>query len=311
MTTPSTTPGRFPRRALLRGLGGAALLGAAAAGAAPASAAEALRRKATPGRIKTVAYIEVNSNSLANVGRYTLAGSGAPAFDFAMIFAANINYDGTQAVLYNNPQVQATLDNAATTIRPLQQKGIKVILSVLGNHQGAGFANFPDYAAADRFAAQLASTVTQYGLDGVDFDDEWSEYGKNGTGQPNDFSFVYLLDALRKRLPDKLVTFYNIGPSAEHLSYGDLRAGDLLDHAWNPYYGSYSAPAIDGMTRPQLGPAAVDLNTTSTSTMRSFARRTKAEGYGVYVTYDLRAGDYSATVSAFTKELYGSAAIYS
>ncbi|MFJ3957369.1 endo-beta-N-acetylglucosaminidase H [Arthrobacter sp. NPDC090010] len=307
MTTPSSTPTPFPRRTLLRGLGGAVLLGAA--GTAPALASPSATT--ATGRIKSVAYVEVNSNSLANVGRYTLAGSGAPVFDFAVIFAANINYDGTNAVLYNNPQVQATLDSAATTIRPLQQKGIKVLLSILGNHQGAGFANFPDYASADRFAAQLAATVTQYGLDGIDFDDEWAEYGKNGTGQPNDFSFVYLLDALRKRLPDKLITFYYIGPASQHLSYGGQRAGDLVNYAWNPYYGSYNAPVIDGMGADRLAAAAVDLNNTSTSTMKSFAQRTKADGYGVYVTYDLRAGNYATTLSSFTQELYGSAAVYS
>ena len=311
MTTPSNTPQHspFPRRALLRGLGGAALLGAAGLGGA--TAAGAATGATTAGRIKSVAYIEVNSNSISNVGRYTLAGSGANAFDLAVIFAANINYDGTNAVFYCNPQVQAVLDNAATTIRPLQQKGIKVILSVLGNHQGAGFANFPDEAAADRFAASLADTVTRYGLDGIDFDDEWAEYGKNGTSQPNDWSFVYLVKSLRKRLPDKLITFYNIGPAADHLSYGGLRVGDMVDYAWNPYYGSYDAPVIDGMGPAKLGAAAVDLNNTSTSTMKSFAQRTKTDGYGVYVTYDLRAGTYSSVISSFTRELYGSPAVYS
>jgi len=275
MTTPSNTPQNspFPRRALLRGLGGAALLGAAGLGGA--TAAGAATGATTAGRIKSVAYIEVNSNSISNVGRYTLAGTGA------------------------------------TTIRPLQQKGIKVTLSVLGNHQGAGFANFPDEAAADRFAASLADTVTRYGLDGIDFDDEWAEYGKNGTGQPNDWSFVYLVKSLRKRLPDKLITFYNIGPAAARLSYGGLRVGDMVDYAWNPYYGTYSAPSIPGLGPAQLGAAAVDLNNTSTSTMKSFAQRTKTDGYGVYVTYDLRAGNYSTVISSFTRELYGSAAVYS
>jgi len=313
MTTPSNTPQHspFPRRALLRGLGGAALLGAAGLGGATAAGAAPAARSVTAGRIKSVAYIEVNSNSIGNVGRYTLAGSGANAFDLAVIFAANINYDGANAVFYCNPQVQAVLDNAATTIRPLQQKGIKVLLSVLGNHQGAGFANFPDEAAADRFAASLAATVTRYGLDGIDFDDEWAEYGKNGTGQPNDWSFVYLVKSLRNRLPDKLITFYNIGPAADHLSYGGLRVGDMVDYAWNPYYGSYDAPVIPGLGPAQLGAAAVDLNNTSTSTMKSFAQRTKTDGYGVYVTYDLRAGNYSTVISSFTRELYGSAAVYS
>ena len=82
-----------------------------------------------------------------------------------------------------------TLRAAETQIRPLQRRGTKVLLSLLGNHEGAGFANFPTRHDADRFAAQVASVVHRYHLDGVDLDDEYSEYGKNGTGQPNEDFF--------------------------------------------------------------------------------------------------------------------------
>src|SRR5207248_10941304 len=137
----------------------------------------------------------------------------------AMIFAANLDYAGTSAYLSFNPQVQSVLSNAATQIRPLQAKGIKVELSILGNHQGAGFANFPSQSAAAAFAKQLSNAVTQYGLDGIDFDDEYADYGTNGTGQPNASSFVYLIQALRNDMPTKLITLYDIGPSASSLTY--------------------------------------------------------------------------------------------
>src|SRR4051794_2107373 len=91
----------------------------------------------------SVAYIEVNSNSMVNVGKYALAQGGGNVFDIGVIFAANINYDTAKkaAYLYFNPNVQRVLDNVNTEVRPLQAKGIKVMLSILGNHQGAGFAN--------------------------------------------------------------------------------------------------------------------------------------------------------------------------
>lgn len=167
----------------------------------------------------SVAYIEVNSNSMLSVGNYTLASGGGNVFDIGVIFAANINYDTTtnSAYLYFNPQVQSVLDNVSTQIRPLQAKGIKVELSILGNHQGAGFANFPSQAAASAFAKQLSDAVTQYGLDGIDFDDEYADYGNNGTGQPNASSFVYLVSALRQDMPNKLITLYDIGPAASHV----------------------------------------------------------------------------------------------
>lgn len=286
------------------------LLGAGAAGIAAtgfASAANAARPLASPTLM--TGYVEVNNYSVANVAKYELAGGGN-VFDIGLIFAANINYDGQRAYLYSNPQVQAQLDAADVHIRPAQAKGIKILLSVLGNHQGAGFANFPDRAAAEAFADQLADVVNRYGLDGIDFDDEWSNYGANGTGQPNDFSFVYLLEALRSRLPDKLITLYFIGPTAERLSYGGVNAGDLLDYAWNPYYGTWGVPDVPGLGKPSLAPAAINIQGTSSSTAASLASRTVSQGYGVFNTYNLGSADASSYLSTVTRNLYGKATVY-
>ncbi|KQO59742.1 endo-beta-N-acetylglucosaminidase H [Curtobacterium sp. Leaf261] len=257
----------------------------------------------------SIAYVEVNNDQLANVGRYTLA-NGANAFDVAIIFAANINYDGSKAQLYFNDNVQKTLDDAATQIRPLQAKGIKVSLSILGNHQGAGFANFTSQAAAADFATQVSNAVTKYGLDGVDLDDEYAEYGNNGTAQPNANSAGWLVSALRADMPNKLISLYNIGETGSSLSAGSSTVGSKIDYAWNPYYGSYQAPSIPGLTKQHLSPAAVDIQNTSSTTAASLAKRTVSDGYGVFMTYNLPGGDKSAYVSSFTKPLYGQAATY-
>lgn len=281
----------------------AAPLVPSAATAAPAATA------ATKSGPTSIAYVEVNNDQLANVGRYQLA-NGANAFDVAIIFAANINWNGSKAVLYNNDKVQATLDAAATQIKPLQAKGIKVSLSILGNHQGAGIANFPTQAAAQDFASQVTATVTKYGLDGVDLDDEYADYGTNGTPQPNQQSIGWLITALRAQMPSKLLSFYNIGPAASSLSSSSSTIGSKLNYAWNPYYGSYSVPSIPGLGKSALSPAAVDIQNTAQSTAVSLASRTVADGYGVFMTYNLPGGDKSAYVSAMTQKLYGQAATY-
>ncbi|PZE37391.1 chitinase [Curtobacterium sp. MCSS17_006] len=257
----------------------------------------------------SIAYVEVNNDELANVGRYTLE-NGANVFDVAIIFAANINYEDGKAVLYNNENVQRTLDQAATQIRPLQAKGIKVTLSVLGNHQGAGLANFPTKAAARDFAAQVSATVRKYGLDGVDLDDEYSDYGVNGTPQPNQQSIGWLISALRADMPGKIISFYDIGPSSDALKTANPSIGGKLDYAWNPYYGTYTAPTIPGLPKSKVSAAAVDIQNTPQATAVSLAQRTKADGYGVFMTYNLPGGDESASVSSFTKVLYGQAASY-
>ena len=288
----------------------AALVVSTTATTSVAAAANAKARVAKTGPI-SVAYIEVNSNSMVNVGKYTLAKGGANVFDIGVIFAANINYNTTtkSAYLYFNPNVQQVLNNVATQVRPLQAKGIKVMLSVLGNHQGAGFANFPSKAAATAFAKQLSAAVTKYGLDGIDFDDEYAEYGNNGTGQPNASSFVYLVTALRADMPNKLISLYNIGPSASSLSYGGVNIGPKFNYAWNPYYGTWGVPSIS-LPKKDLSPAAIEIGATPTDTAASLARQTVSGGYGVYLTYNLDGSDQHDYISSFTNALYGSAAVY-
>ncbi len=257
----------------------------------------------------SVAYVEVNNDDLANVGRYSLE-DGSPVFDVAIIFAANIDYDGSKAVLSLNERVQATLDDADDEIRPLQERGIKVSLSILGNHQGAGVANFESPAAAADFAAQVADVVERNGLDGVDLDDEYSDYGKNGTPQPNADSAGWLISALRTEMPDATLSFYDIGPASASLAEEDRAVNAQLDYAWNPFYGTFRVPNIPGLAPEQLSPAAVDIQATSADVAASLATRTVDEGFGVFLTYNLPGDDRSEYVSSFTGPLYGQSATF-
>ncbi|MFY0254434.1 endo-beta-N-acetylglucosaminidase H [Chitinophaga sp. 30R24] len=260
----------------------------------------------------SVCYVEVNSNSLLNTGKYTLTTGGQQLFDIAIIFAANINYNTTtqQAVLYNNPNVSNVLANKSTQIVPLQNKGMKVLLSILGNHQGAGFCNFTSRTAAHAFAQQLSDTVAYYGLDGIDFDDEYADYGTNNTPQPNDSSFVILLDELRQLMPSKIISFYYYGPASSRLSYGGKKAGDFVNYSWNAIYGSWSVPNVAGLAKSNLSPAAVDIQSTSQSTANSLATQTKNNGYGVYLWYNLTSTDKHTFFSGVSSILYGSNVTY-
>lgn len=260
-----------------------------------------------------VCYVEVNNHNLLNAGAYTLQNSGAQLFDIAIIFAANINWDSQQqkAVLFFNNNVTTVLQGYQTYIQPLQQKGIKVLLDVLGNHQGVGICNFQSQAAAHDFAQQLADAVQTYDLDGIDFDDEYAEYGTNGQPGANSSSFVYLVQELRSLMPNKLITFYDYGPAASRLSYNGVRVGDNVDYSWNAIYGSYSVPNVPGLTNAQLGPAATWIANTSVSTAANNAAQTVTDGYGVYLYYDLPGTDQSSYLSAISQELYGEHTILS
>ncbi|WP_185289491.1 endo-beta-N-acetylglucosaminidase H [Chryseobacterium lactis] len=260
-----------------------------------------------------ICYVEVNNNNLLNAGAYKLQTSNSYLFNVVNIFAANINYDTSRgrAYLYSNNNVTKVLTNADTYIKPLQQKGMKVVLTILGNHQGAGICNFPTREAARDFAQQLANTVNTYGLDGIDFDDEYSEYGKNGTGQPNDSSFVMLVQELKALLPDKIISFYYYGDAASRLSWNGSRVGDYVNYSWNAMYGTFSAPNVPPLTKAQISPAAVWMGNTSNSTTTSLATQTKNGGYGVFMWYDLHGTNETAQLSAGTQTLYGQPTVLS
>jgi hypothetical protein len=256
---------------------------------------------------KCVVYVEVNDNSILNAGKYSLT-SGEPVFDIAIIFAANINWAGGRESLYLNEQVQTLLDHADEQIRQLQAKGIKVLLSILGNHTVAGISNFQSEEGAQQFAEQVRATVEEYGLDGVDLDDEYADY--TGDRQPNGDSIGWVISALRAAMPDKLVTFYNYGPAASYLADSSETVGAQLDYAWNAVYSTYVIPNVPGLTNESLGAAAVKYGKTGSDQAAEFATQTVSDGLGIYLTYDLKDDDVSEYISAFTQPLYGEDATY-
>lgn len=260
---------------------------------------------------KSVCYMEVNNYDFRDVGKYTLS-SGQQLFDIGIIFAANINLDSStgKAVLYYNTQVTNVLSNAATYIKPVQAKGIKVLLSVLGNHQGVGVCNFQSQADAQAFAQQLSNAVTTYGLDGIDFDDEYADYPTSGSGQVNSYSFVYLVTALHQLMPNKIISFYDYGPAASYLSYNGVTVGSQINYSWNAIYGTYSVPNVPGLAKSALAPAAIDVQSTSSSTAASLATKTVNNGYGVYLYYNLPDADSHTYLSSVSNKLYGKATVF-
>ena len=126
---------------------------------------------------KMVVYVETNDVNPLNAGDYTMS-DGTAFVDIVELFASNIHKDGNgDPTLYLNDKLTNVLENGgvATYVAPLQAKGIKVLLTVLGDWQGIGVANMTD-AQSTKFATILAYAVNKYGLDGIGFDDEYASY---------------------------------------------------------------------------------------------------------------------------------------
>ena len=138
---------------------------------------------------KNVAILEVNDVNPLSLLEVKFT-DGSLFFDGVVLFSSNIQYNavGNYVELYHNPNVQTLLQQRDTYIKPLQDAGIEVYLSILGNHTPARVSNLLP-ATAEDFAAQVAEAINTYHLDGVFLDDE---YGSSyGTGEYTDVFYPY------------------------------------------------------------------------------------------------------------------------
>lgn len=147
--------------------------------------------------VKNAVYVEVNRDNILNAGSYVLE-DGTYFYDYVIIFAANIRerncaLETTEPHgciksgphVHLNENVRHVLTNRDKYIKPLQDKGIKVLLGLLGDHDGITFGAISSEKRT-AFIADMVQVVDQYGLDGVDFDDEWGskeEWAKNSNGE--------------------------------------------------------------------------------------------------------------------------------
>jgi len=229
-------------------------------------------------------YVETNDVNPLNAGDYYM--NGEAFVDVVILFAANIHVDSEgDPCLYLNDKLTPVLVDGAyeTYVKPLQDKGIKVLLGVLGDWQHMGVASMDD-EQAEKFAAILAYVVESYGLDGVDFDDEYANY--DGTYTVTSDSFSNLIEETRTALgTSKMITVFGYG---DYVSTIDSTAGAMLDYAWSNF-AYYNTSMISGVTAARWAPCAYSFsNSYSTSRMKTYAGYAASNGYGAIMFFNLR-----------------------
>jgi hypothetical protein len=189
-------------------------------------------------KVENFLYVEVNDNDPRVAMGYVMEQSNKQFFDYVVIFAANLRTRDCEAEyfagganhictkkgphLHYNGNVQHILDNRDKYIKPLQDRGIKVLLGLLGDHDPIGMGTFETPAnskfpastneARETLMAEIASEVNRLGLDGIDFDDEWSETNDktampyNATSGNNMARFI--VSARRHLGPDKTISVF-------------------------------------------------------------------------------------------------------
>ncbi|MCI7307749.1 glycosyl hydrolase family 18 protein [Alistipes senegalensis] len=141
-------------------------------------------------------------------------------------------------------------------IRPLQEHGSKVCISIEGSGKGLGFCNLTDGQIVD-FVAQVKTVVEEFGIDGINLWDRGSEYGKEGMPAMNTASYPKLIKALREALGrEKLltVTVYEEPTSTfwDTQATGGIAVGDYIDYAWSGYNRESEAPQVLDPWHPEL-----------------------------------------------------------
>lgn len=153
-----------------------------------------------------------------------------------------------RALLDLGSDMRYVLGHATKYIRPLQDKGRKVCISIEGGGSGLGFCNLDDAQIAD-FTAQVKAVVAEYELDGINLWDRNAGYGKEGMPAVNTTSYPKLIKSLREALgTDKLLTVAVYDRPTETFhdveACGGIAVGDYIDYAWSGYNSNTEAPQL-------------------------------------------------------------------
>lgn len=184
-----------------------------------------------------IGSVEVESANPLNAGIYFINDS-IPFYNVMMFYRVHITEGpGWRVYLSWDSGMRKVLDNVDTYLRPLQEQGIKVLLTVTGYRaNGWGFANLSNtqiHAITD----EMVELADAYGFDGFDIEDEWTDYGANNCPMPNKTSYNNFLKILRAKLPaDKLIYVKQVGNVA------DLTAEAIacIDRVWNGTSSNYA-----------------------------------------------------------------------
>lgn len=243
--------------------------------------------------VQTVLYFEVNDTNPLNALEFKTA-SGKYFFDHIVLFAANINWDDEKKRVYiwNNENVQYLLDNQDKYLAPLRKAGMKIIISILGNHDSAGIAQLSEMGSRE-LARELAAYCKAYNLDGVAFDDEYSNYPDLNNPWftvPSVKAGSRLMYECKRAMPDKIVSLYCFGNNSMYSKNLEIiegvDPGQYCDYAVGDY-GDIAEPGI-GMTLSQCSYVSIQLRKNgSNGNEERDARKARELGYGYHMFFAL------------------------
>lgn len=265
--------------------------------------------------MKMIAYVETNDWDIRNMGQLILKDSKKPVFDYVVLFAANMNYDAVKGKRYVafNDKLQPIINNPDLYIKPLQDRGIKVIIDILPNHQGVGYENFQSYEDAKEFVMDMKEWTEKLGVDGWDIDEEYAGYGRVPSLRTHGTKSVFwFLQAFKDVMPDKMLTLYEYGLNLYGKDEYGKTANDYIDFAVSNYGASWESYNI---SLDKFAAYSVEANW-GLSGLDYNARRNIEDGnaglmfFSIHGT-EIQSGSAVRALSEATKVFYGEDCVFS
>lgn len=195
------------------------------------------------GGCKVFTCVETNDTNPLNNLCFTLKNSGKYLFDGIIMFSDNLILDEATGTVHAgvNDNIVYLLNNREKYLKPLQDRGMKVILGIMAHHTHASVANLSEETAR-AFARELKIMCDTYQLDGIFYDDEYDEAQ---TPTPPGFvpksseAAARLMYEVKRIMPDKLNIAYVLGELKNFSSEGCFFIDESGEKRGPEYYVDY------------------------------------------------------------------------
>ncbi len=248
-----------------------------------------------PGGYKIFSCMEVGTaNPLFHLS-FELESSGAPLFDYVIVFSSKIKWDPEAKEIIIQPCgcQEAISANYEKLVKPLHDRGIKVILSILSTGEkdtGICFSCIEASRSKD-VARMIADYCYTHHLDGVFFDEE---YGVNRSDIPGVSYYPSVAQTSRlmyetkMAMPDKEIVAYNYSYTSRLTAVDGVYPKDYVDWVVNDYQSWSTGSYEGGMPLSKMTPCSMNCANSAwarwTAT-ESNLNRVRSEGWGGFMIY--------------------------
>ncbi|MDR0568979.1 MAG: hypothetical protein LBG87_07235 [Spirochaetaceae bacterium] len=130
--------------------------------------------------VEALLFVDAETQNPLNAGEYILRnadGSETQFFNYVILSYAYLEKQRGYLSVTLTPSLKAILDNSVKYLKPLKEKGIKIVIEIRSGvfsdaEPGAqtGFGTM-DVASIQNLITSLKALITEYGVDGFDFND--------------------------------------------------------------------------------------------------------------------------------------------